>query len=128
VIVLAPGTLIDRRWRLVRPLGQGGMGVVWAAEHARLGRAAALKFLRVEFANDERSLRRFQQEATAAGRIGSPHIVGMLDFGTAPDGSPFLAMELLDGETLWEAMDGGAARFPPGTMSRRLHQTCGVAC
>jgi serine/threonine-protein kinase len=123
VTTLAAGLVLGGAWRLVRPLGHGGMGVVWAAEHVQVGRRAAIKTLRAEFAADERSLLRFRQEAVAAGSIGSPHIVEMLDFGTAPDGAPFLAMELLEGETLWGAMDCGVARLPLARLVDILGQT-----
>ncbi|MBI5502838.1 MAG: protein kinase [Deltaproteobacteria bacterium] len=111
-----PGTILDGKYRLLHPLGQGGMGVVWAAEHLVLGRRVAVKLLRREFAEDRTNARRFAQEATAACRIGSPHIVAILDFGSGPDGAPYLAMELLSGETL------GAALFdrPPMALPRAL--------
>ena len=99
-----PGTVLDGKYRLLHPLGQGGMGVVWAAEHEALGRRVAVKLLRREFAEDQGNLRRFAQEASAAIRIGSPHIVTILDFGSAPGGAPYLAMELLSGETLGAAL------------------------
>jgi serine/threonine-protein kinase len=78
----------------------GGMGVVYAARHVRLGRALAVKILRPEFVDDATTVQRFHQEAEAASRIGSPHIVEIIDLGTCADGSPFLVMERLEGTTL----------------------------
>jgi len=95
------GLVLEGKYKLVRPLGEGGMGVVWAAEHVRLGRPLAVKLLRADLAEHPRTLQRFNQEAVAASRIGSPHIVEVIDLGTAPDGAPFIVMELLEGRTLF---------------------------
>ena len=94
------GQVIGGKYRLVRPLGEGSMGVVWAAEHVLLGRTLAVKLLRAELVSDPGVLARFQHEAVAAGRIGSPHIVDVLDVGTAPNGAPFIVMEFLRGRSL----------------------------
>jgi serine/threonine-protein kinase len=95
------GLVLEGKYKLVRPLGEGGMGVVWAAEHMRLGRPLAVKLLRADLAEHPRTLQRFHQEAVAASRIGSPHIVEVIDLGAAPDGAPFIVMELLEGRTLF---------------------------
>jgi serine/threonine protein kinase len=94
------GQVIGGKYRLLRPLGEGSMGVVWAAEHVLLGRPLAVKLLRPELVSVRGVLERFQQEAVAAGRIGSPHIVDVLDVGTAPNGVPFIVMEFLRGRSL----------------------------
>ena len=98
------GRVIDGKYRLTRPLGQGGMGVVWVATHTALGREFAVKLLRPEFAGDAQTLIRFQQEAVAVSKVGNPHLVALTDFGTTPDGGPYIVMELLEGCTLEEAM------------------------
>jgi len=98
------GEILEEKYKLVRELGEGGMGVVWLAEHQRLGRPLAVKLLRADLAGSTRTLRRFHQEAVAASRIGNPHIVEVLDLGTAPDGAPFIVMELLEGKTLFEVL------------------------
>jgi serine/threonine-protein kinase len=94
------GQVLGGKYRLLRPLGEGSMGVVWAAEHVLLGRPLAVKLLRPELVSVRGVLERFQQEAVAAGRIGSPHIVDVLDVGTAPNGAPFIVMEFLRGRSL----------------------------
>ncbi|MBI5501661.1 MAG: serine/threonine protein kinase, partial [Deltaproteobacteria bacterium] len=96
------GLVLGDKYRLTRPLGSGGMGYVWEAEHLRLGRTVAVKLLRPELVSDPAALARFQQEATAAARIGSPHIVDVLDVGATPGGAPFLVMEKLRGRSLAE--------------------------
>ncbi|NMC68960.1 MAG: serine/threonine protein kinase, partial [Myxococcales bacterium] len=98
------GRVIDGKYRLTRPLGEGGMGMVWVATHTALGREFAVKLLRPEFARDPQALIRFQQEAVAVGKVGSPHLVSLTDFGTTADGEPYIVMELLEGRTLEEAM------------------------
>jgi serine/threonine protein kinase len=98
------GEILEEKYKLVRELGEGGMGVVWLAEHMRLGRPLAVKLLRPDLAGSARTLRRFHQEAVAASRIGNPHIVEVIDIGTAPDGGPFIVMELLEGKTLFEVL------------------------
>jgi tetratricopeptide (TPR) repeat protein len=88
-----PGT----RYRLVRWLGEGGMGVVYEAEHEDIERRVALKILRFE-ASEPEMPQVFRDEARAASRMGSPNIVEIFDFGELPDGRLFFCMELLDGQ------------------------------
>jgi serine/threonine protein kinase len=86
--------------RLVRPLGRGGMGAVWVAEHQTLRTEVVVKFMSDALASDPVSLARFSHEASAAAAVKSPHVVHMLDHGFTTDGTPFIVMELLDGEDL----------------------------
>jgi eukaryotic-like serine/threonine-protein kinase len=81
-------------------LGEGGMGTVFEAEHIALGRSVAVKVLHATQAAKKDSIRRFQREARAAGAIGHPNICGVIDLGTLDDGSPYIVMERLLGETL----------------------------
>jgi serine/threonine-protein kinase len=98
---LANGTVIADRYRLEGRVGEGGMGEVYAAEHIEMGRRVAVKLVRPELATDESNLERFRREARAASRIKSPHVVTVYDFGRdAATGRFFLAMEMLEGETL----------------------------
>ena len=83
-------------------LGEGGMGTVFEAEHIALGRSVAVKVLNHTHATKKDSIRRFQQEARSAGAIGHQNICGVMDLGTLDDGSPYIVMERLQGETLAE--------------------------
>ncbi|MFT3775597.1 MAG: serine/threonine-protein kinase [Minicystis sp.] len=98
--MLSAGNLIGGRYRLVRLLGEGGMGTVWAAINEAFGREVAVKVMLREVASDPTALERFLTEARICGTIRHPGIVDVIDVGQTEDGSPFLVMELLDGEAL----------------------------
>ena len=87
-------------------LGSGGMGEVYRARDTRLGREVALKVLPPSVAGDSDRLRRFEQEARAAGALNHPNVMGVLDVGES-DGTPYLVAELLEGTTLRERLQGG---------------------
>jgi serine/threonine-protein kinase len=87
-------------YRVVRELGRGGMGMVYAAEHTQLGRPAALKMLLPQLSADPGIVQRFFNEARAASAIDHPGIVEVFDFGTHTDGRAYIVMELLKGESL----------------------------
>ena len=87
-------------YRTLERIGAGGMGEVWLAEHAMLGRRAAIKVLRSEFSSRPEIVARFFNEARAATAIGDPGIVQIFDYGHHVDGSAYIVMELLDGEPL----------------------------
>jgi serine/threonine-protein kinase len=97
---LTPGTLVAGKLRIVRLLGQGGMGAVYEVEHEFTKHRRALKLLHPEMIKHEHIVARFLREASAAGRIGNKHIVESFDAGTLESGEPYLVMELLDGESL----------------------------
>lgn len=102
---LAAGTLVGDKYRVVRPIGHGAMGTVYEAENTRLGRRVALKVLNREAASNRELVDRFEREAQAAARIGSNHVVDVLEFGDlAGGGQRFMVMEFLEGETLSERL------------------------
>jgi eukaryotic-like serine/threonine-protein kinase len=94
------GMTVANRYVIKKILGEGGMGTVYEAEHLGLGRVVAVKVLNASQAKKIVAVKRFEQEARAAGAIGHPNICEVYDMGTLPDGCPFLVMEKLDGETL----------------------------
>ena len=97
---LLPGQILGGKYKIVREIGRGAMGVVHEALHMALGRRVAVKTLRAEIGHDPQLMERFQREARAASAIGHPHIVDVFDLGCTPDGVLFMAMELLNGKSL----------------------------
>ncbi len=102
---LAPGARLGP-YEIVSQIGAGGMGEVYRARDSRLGRDVAIKVLATEYAADPERLRRFEQEARAASSLNHPNILSIFDIGTH-QGSPFLVMELLAGESLAELLKSG---------------------
>ena len=96
-------TVVDR-YRLENKLGMGGMGTVWSAEHIQTGRRFALKIMHATVAANEDSRQRFLKEAKASARIDHPSVIDVLDVGELPDGALFMAMELLEGMALVDAL------------------------
>ena len=94
------GSVLADRYRILRQLGQGGMGVVYEAEHVQLGKKVAIKLLLAKFADDPEAIARFQREALTVSQIGNPHIIDVVDIGVAPDGRSFVVLELLTGSDL----------------------------
>jgi len=94
------GMILDNRYRIMSKLGEGGMGSVYAAEHILLKKGVAIKVLRYDLAMKEDVVRRFQNEAIAASRIGHENIIEVTDFGRTPDGSVYFVMEQLNGSSL----------------------------
>lgn len=104
--VLGPGDLVSGKYRLVRLLGDGGMGSVYEATHEVLGTRVAIKVLHPELARRTSLVERFLQEARVSAKIRSPHIVQVIDVDrTAEGGHAYIVMELLEGESLAAALD-----------------------
>ena len=103
------GKKIGEKYVVRSVLGEGGMGTVYEAEHLAIGRLVAVKVLHPAQARKKVAVKRFHQEARAAGAIGHPNICEVYDLGTLDDGSPYLVMEKLVGETLADriANEGG---------------------
>jgi len=100
---MTEGSMIGQQfgnYRAISLLGEGGMGAVYLAEHPAIGRRVAVKVLHRNYIRDENLLGRFLNEARAANAIRHPNIIEILDSGTIADGTPFLVMELLEGESL----------------------------
>jgi serine/threonine-protein kinase len=93
------GVIIAGRYRIIEPLGRGGMGVVYRVEHARIGKLMALKLLTGELSRDNEVVARFKREALMVSKLSHPNTVQVFDFGTS-EGMTYLAMEYLRGEDL----------------------------
>ena len=104
-MVLTPGNRLGP-YEILAPIGAGGMGEVWKAKDPRLGREVAIKVLPASFSADADRLRRFEQEAKAAGILNHPNITAVYDIGSH-EGAPYVVQELLEGETLRSMLAGG---------------------
>jgi len=120
---ITPGAVLaGTRYRIIRKLGDGGMGTVYEAEHIDIERRVALKILRPELTRSPEIVEQFRAEARSASKVGSEHIAQVFDFAELPDGSVMFTMELVDGPTLREEL-----RLGPISQSRAialLRQLC----
>jgi serine/threonine-protein kinase len=94
------GSVLGDRYKILRRVGEGGMGIVYEAEHIVIEKHVALKVLREDFGSRPDVVERFRQEAKSASRIGHENIVDISDFGETPSGASYFVMEMLDGEDL----------------------------
>lgn len=99
---LTTGEIIEGKYRIVRLIGEGGMGAVYEGENTRIHRRVAIKVLHQGVAENQEAVQRFEREAQAAGRIGNDHILEVLDLGELANGDRFMVMEYLDGQPLSE--------------------------
>jgi serine/threonine protein kinase len=113
-------TVIGERYRVIEPLGRGGMGAVYRVEHLMMKKELALKLLHPELGRLDEVAKRFEREAEAAARLSHPNIISVTDFGRTPDGMLFLVMELLHGPSLTQVIrpNGHGQRMDP---QRALH-------
>jgi len=123
--VTATGSLINQtigNYRVTSLLGEGGMGVVYLAQHPVIGRKVAIKLLHAVLARDQDIVSRFFNEARAIHMIAHENIVEILDFGQTTDGQPYFIMEYLTGESLSEAV--GRGPMPPDDVENIGAQMC----
>src|SRR3954470_22595811 len=98
------GTVVSERYRIIRKVGEGGMGAVYQAEHALIEKRVALKILFQDLTRRPDLVARFLQEAKSASRIGQENVIDISDFGQSADGLVYIAMEFLDGEDLGKTL------------------------
>ncbi|MDB4954494.1 MAG: serine/threonine protein kinase [Myxococcales bacterium] len=98
--VVKTGDVVEGRYRIIKTLGQGGMGTVFLAEHALIKRRVAIKILHPELASDANVVERFMNEARAAGTLGHPNIVESTDMGFTTNHVPYIVFEYLEGTLL----------------------------
>jgi tRNA A-37 threonylcarbamoyl transferase component Bud32 len=121
------GETVGGKYRIVRLLARGGMGVVYEALHAVVRRRFAIKFLRRDLAERRESLNRFQREAEAAGALENENVTASVDFGISDDGAPYIVMEYLVGENLADLL-AREGRLPVERAADLVAQACrGVA-
>jgi len=117
------GQSVTASIKLVRLLDHGSMGSVWVADHAGLKTQVAVKFMSPEIAKNANLVTRFSREAHAAAQIRSPHVVQVFDHGVTPDGTPYIVMELLDGESLQRRLQR-EGHLAPAAVAQVIGQTC----
>ena len=104
---IKPGDVLGGKYRIERIIGQGGMGIVAGARHVELHQRVAIKVLPAHLTPDADLVERFMREARAAARLRSEHAVKVVDVGARSNGSPYIVMELLDGEDLGALSERG---------------------
>ncbi|HEY5926364.1 MAG TPA: serine/threonine-protein kinase [Kofleriaceae bacterium] len=106
------GAILDRRYRIDEKLAAGGFGSIYRAMDLVMGREVALKILHRELAHDAQVVERFKREASALAMLRDPHTITMYDVGESPDGTRYIVMELLRGESLHELFHASGMRLP----------------
>jgi serine/threonine protein kinase len=120
--------VVDDRYRLLRVIGEGGMGRVYEAEHVGIGKRVALKILHESFSDVTESVERFRNEARMMTRIANTHIVDVTDSGTTADGRLYFVMEYLDGVELGALMSAGTISLERALrISRQIAEALGAA-
>ncbi len=117
------GETVGGKYRIVRLLAKGGMGVVYEAQHTVVRRRFAIKFLRRDLAERRDILNRFQREAEAAGGLENQNVMAAVDFGISDDGAPYIVMEYLSGESLAALLER-AGRLPVRRAADLIVQAC----
>ena len=117
------GRVIDSRYRVIRKIGEGGMGTVYAGEHVEIGKDVAIKILHPAYSTQQDLVERFRREARAASRIGHPNIIDVTDFGETEDGCAYFVMEHLDGIDLADVLSH-ERRLAPERACKIATQIC----
>ena len=104
------GQVLDERYRVLEPIGEGAMGNVYRGERLKLNRVVAIKVMNEEIAN-ENSRQRFEREAMAMAKLAHPHCASVLDVGSH-DGRPYVVMEFVSGQNLKKLLEQGALPIP----------------
>jgi predicted Ser/Thr protein kinase len=118
-----PSGLVAGKYRVTRLLGRGGMGTVWEGLYDHLGTRVAIKFIDAEHASSDDVRQRFVNEARAAARLRSKHVVQVYDQGVGDDGRPYIVMEFLGGEPLDDRLER-EGRLPPREIARITLHVC----
>src|SRR6267154_11473 len=116
------GAVLGGRYHVEKLIGEGGMGAVYQAEHTHMRKRLALKVLHADMSRLPEVVARFEREAMAAAHIDHPNVAAATDFGKLDDGSFFLVLEYVEGESLREAIDAGRLE-----LGRALHVTRQIA-
>jgi len=122
LMAIETGQIVGGKYRLVRQLAAGGMGMVWVARHTELDSEVALKFMLNELSGEPISEARFKREAKAAAQLNSPHVTQIHDYGLH-DGAPYIAMELLQGEDL-DSLLTRCGSLSPSAINEVISQLC----
>jgi serine/threonine protein kinase len=115
--IFAVDTVLDGTYRIVKLLGQGGMGEVYMAAHERLPGFFAVKAMQPDHSNRVESIERFKREVEILAGVRHPNVVQVFDFNVSPQGAPYLVMELIDGENLDTELRSGRQLSPADVMS-----------
>src|SRR3954470_5725498 len=121
------GTLLVDKYRVTREIGRGGMAAVYEAENVHIGKRVAVKVLAAELTNLTIVVERFLREARAAASISSPYICDVYDSGKLEDNRPFLVLELLEGESLYERMTRVRQIDVPSTLRMVMQVSRGLS-
>ena len=116
------GSIVADKYRILKKLGEGGMGAVYLAEHVKMGRKTAIKVISRALAEDPDAIARFNREAANAAKISHPNVCAVYDFGDTPDGVIYLVMEFIEGESLTDLVNREGA-LPPRRAARIVNQT-----
>lgn len=123
------GQIVADRYHVLKKLGEGGMGAVYLAEHVKMGRKSAVKVMNPGMASDPDAISRFNREAANASRINHPNVCAVYDFGETPDGTIYLAMEYIEGQSLSRLIEVQGALLPlrAAEITRQASEALAVA-